>query len=128
MHIVDHLTKCPIVLYKTSMVTTLKQVPTLGAKTVETQGKGALQALHAFAQIRLRCFQHDVIVITHHRISMTFPAISQCGLLHDIDKGLSRTRAFKDIPAVVASVHHMVERPLVLHSELPCHVINLSSS
>ena len=128
MHIVDDMPKIPIILYKTGMVSTLKQMPMLGAKAIKPRGQGTLQPMHTLSQVRLRRFEQDMVVITHHHIGMAFPTVGQRGLLQDADKRLGRVRTFEDIPAVVASVHHMVERTLVLNPEFPCHAINRSSS
>jgi hypothetical protein len=56
---------------------------------------------------------------------MALPAVSERSLLQSSDKGLGRVRTVKDILTVVASVHNMVKRSLVLHPELPSHAIDL---
>jgi hypothetical protein len=60
-------------------------------------------------------------MVAHQAPGVHLPVGLLAGLAQGLEKHLAILRGAEDRFAMVATVHHMINRAQILHSELPCH-------
>src|SRR6202007_1524 len=84
-------------------------------------GITTLEPSHPGHQIRPRCFQQPMVMITHQHVGMNFPASALTKLPYRLQETHPIGIILKDVLAPVSPTHHMVSRALELNPYLPGH-------
>ena len=104
-------------------VTTRKEVAKLLVLTVKAIGIDTQQPMHPLDQVAARRFSDKMKVVAHQAPGMDLPV----GFLTGFTKGVQEQPPILVIQenglAPVATIHRVINRPGVLNSELPCHLV-----
>ena len=104
-----------------ALVASLEQMPVFLPQPVEAQGECPLQPLHSLHQVRRRGFQGDVIVVGHQAPRVHHPTRLRTGFIQTLQECRFGLLGPEDLGTVVPAVENMVDRPLLLETQLPWH-------
>lgn len=104
-----------------SPVTPLEDMATLLAEAIESDRKRRLQPTHPLHQVWPRRRETQVIVVGPHAPRMHDPAGFLAGLAKTLQERRLRPLLRKDIPAIITTTDHVINRAPILHSQFPGH-------
>lgn len=93
---------------------------------VEPNGVGAEKPAHAFDEIRLGRFGHQVKMISHEAICVKLPAGFLAGFSEGFKEILAIDVVEENVFAAISTTHEMVDRASILDSRLTRHAIGLT--
>jgi hypothetical protein len=123
MHIVAHGAEVvrAAAIHDQRLVTAGEEVPGELVPAVEPAGVGPQEPLHARDQVGSRGFQHEVEMVAHETQGVDLPQGAFAGLPEGLQKQLPVGILPEDGFPAVAPVQDVVDRPFVLHAQLPGH-------
>src|SRR5207249_6911673 len=123
MDIVAHRLEITIAaaIHKQCLVSSAEEVPEKLVPPVVARGVSAQEPFHSCYQISLGGLDDQVEMISHQAPGMDLPISFGAGLAEGLQKQLPVFIASKNVLAVIAAVHHMINRAFILDSEFSCH-------
>src|SRR5882724_3530689 len=106
---------------KKALVAPAKQMAEKFVSPVEAGSIGPQQPFHAVHQIGFWRFDHEMEMIAHEAPGMDLPVGFRARLTECFNEQFAILVATEDIFAMIAPVHHVINRPLVLDSEFTSH-------
>src|SRR6056297_3006005 len=82
---------------------------------------GAVEVMHHPAQVALRRFQHQVIMVAHQHVPMQKTAKSLSRDSQVLLESLIIALGKKDLLPLVATCRHMIDGPLEFNAQWPRH-------
>jgi hypothetical protein len=108
-HIIDGVGVLLLGLDQLRPETAAEEVVTAPVTLVEGPRIGAVEVAHAVGEVRLRCLEHEVVVVPHQALCVQAPAVATLNAAEDVEEHGAVGPVEHDRRAVVAARADVVE-------------------
>jgi hypothetical protein len=84
-------------------------------------GINAVELPHPPTEIRIRCFQQKMVVVTHEAIGVAEPSVAIGGLAKYLQKRQTIAILQKHTLAAVSTRGYVIDGTWIFHPQWPCH-------
>ena len=98
-----------LLFYKNRLEPSFENMPVCVVHSVVRLGVDAVQVAHAGRKVPFRCFDEEVIVITHQAVGVTEPVEALYRLAEDGEKEMAVVVIFEDISPGVAARGNVID-------------------
>jgi hypothetical protein len=120
-HVAADFQKVAFFLYQNGFVATLQKMSHRSVAPIVDLSVHTIELAHSFRKIRLRCFNHQVVVIVHQTVGVAKPVKAVDDLAEALQEGFAIPLILEDICSGVAPRGHMVNRTVKFHPERTSH-------